>query len=102
MSSQIDVVPIVVASCVTFVIAESVVAFTGHLRRTDYRRFERLNEAAINDRFPINGPEAFKLDERQKAFSLQVKSMHEAANLAQTTYHDVVARSAGCLVVAFL
>jgi hypothetical protein len=91
-----------IAVAILFALVEAEVALTGAVRRHDFRRFEDRSRASFARKFPLPKVEPSRAEERRKAVSPFLKTMHNATNAAQTTYHNAVARSTGCLAVAFL
>jgi len=79
---------------------------TNKIRRKDYKSYEDWSASDLKDRFPL--PETIAevyqsaAEQRRKTLSQLVARVHQVANKAQTTYHDAIVGSAGCLVLAFL
>ena len=91
-----------IAVVITFAAMQGAVALTDAIRRRDYRRFEDQNESAVALRFPLPTISPSAADQQRKTLSPFWDIAHKAAGSAQTTYHNAVVRSAGCLVLAFL
>ena len=91
-----------IAFAITFVGMQVAVALTGLMRRRDFRLFEDRSKESFARQFPIPANGQSAAEERRKALSRSVDKIHQAANAAQTSYHNAVVRSAGCLAVAFI
>jgi hypothetical protein len=91
-----------IALVTTLIAMQAGVILTGAIRRRDYRLFEDKSRERCAREFPLPqiGPSAGEA--RQEALSPLVNAAHNAANAAQTAYHNAVVRSAGCLVIAFI
>jgi hypothetical protein len=85
------------ALAITAIAAYVAVILTSLLRRRDYRRFEDRSQGNLARRYPM--PCA---DQRREALGALLRPLHQATNRAQTSYHNAVVRSAGCLFLAFL
>ena len=91
-----------VAFAITFAGMQTAVAVIGLMRRRDFRLFEDRSKESFARQFPIPTIGQSAAEERRKALSRFVDKIHQAANAAQTSYHNAVVRSAGCLGMAFI
>ena len=91
-----------IALAITFAAMQGAVALTGAIRRRDYRLFEDRTRDSFARQFPIPTLDKSPAEDRRKALARFLDKIHQAANAAQTRYHNAVVRSAGCLVVAFI
>jgi hypothetical protein len=91
-----------IAFAITFVAMEAAVALTGAIRRRDYRLFEDRSKESFARQFSIPTIGQSAAEEPRKALAQFLDKIHQAANAAQTRYHNAVVRSAGCLGVAFI
>jgi SMODS and SLOG-associating 2TM effector domain 1 len=92
----------IIALAITFAVAQVVVVLTGAIRKRDYRLFEDRSKESFASQFPIATLDRSAAEERRKAAAKVINRIHQAANKAQTRYHNAVVRSAGCLVAAFI
>lgn len=90
------------ALAVTAIASQTAVRFASRLRASDYQRFENQSKGALARQFGISSGVPSAAEDRRRTLSPLVKEVHGAAILAQTKYHNAVARSVGCLVAAFL
>src|SRR6202007_1173646 len=67
----------------------------------DFRLFEDKSSGVIAKQFPIPTIDPSPAEERRRFLSPLLDKAHQAANNAQTSYHNAVIRSAGCLALAF-
>jgi hypothetical protein len=91
-----------IAVAITVAAMQAAVVLTGAIRGRDFRRFEDQSKERIARRFPIPTVDQSTAEEGRKSISRFLDKAHQAASAAQTTYHNAVVRSAGCLVLAFL
>jgi hypothetical protein len=96
-----EVIAPLIAMAITLAAMQAAVALTGAIRSRDYRRFEDKSSEALAEQFPMPTADQSAADERRRAISPFVGEAHKAANAAQTSYHNTVVRSAGCLALAF-
>jgi hypothetical protein len=92
----------IIAVAITVAAMQAAVVLTGTIRRRDYRLFEDQSRESITRQFPLASLNQSQADERRKAIAPFLDKVHKAANEAQTTYHNSVVRSVGCLVLGFL
>jgi hypothetical protein len=91
-----------IALAITAAAMQAAVALTGALRTRDFYRFEGSSRESLARQFPLTTIDQSSADDRRKAITPFLDAVHKAANTAQTRYHNVVARGAGCLVTAFI
>lgn len=100
MSSWGVIAPLI-AVVITFAAMQAAVALTGAIRNHDYRLFEDKSSDALAKQFPLPTIDPSVAEERRRSPSPFLDKAHRAANVAQTSYHNAVVRSAGCLALAF-
>jgi hypothetical protein len=86
---------------ITLVAKQLAVRVTGAIRKHDYRHFEDKSSDAIAKQFPIPAIDPSPAEERRRSLSPLLDRVHQGANDAQTSYHNAIVRSAGCLALAF-
>ncbi len=90
------------ALAITVATMHTATALARAIRRSDYQLFEDASKESYAREFPIPTFDQSPAEESRKSLSPFVDMMHQAANARQTSYHNAVAGSAGCLVAAFL
>src|SRR5436190_1817594 len=90
-----------VALVITLVGMQAAVVLTTGIRKHDFYRYEDRSRKDFARQFPLPPVDQSPAEQRRKALSPFVEKVHNTANAAQTTYHNAVVRSAGCLVLAF-
>jgi hypothetical protein len=90
------------ALAITVAAMQAAVILTGTIRTRDFRRFEDQCKDRIARCFPVPAIDQSIAEERRRSISPLLDKAHKAASAAQTTYHNAVVRSAGCLVLAFV
>jgi hypothetical protein len=91
-----------IAIVITIAAMQAAVVLTGAIRRHDYRRFEDKSADSLAREFPLPTLDSSPAAERRRSLSPFLDEAHKAASAAQTSYHNAVARSEGCLMLAFL
>jgi hypothetical protein len=96
----------ILAPCIAFAVTvaamQAAVVMTAAMRRRDYRRFEDKGAPSIAEQFRLPTIDPAAAEARRKSLSPFVNKGAQGAIAAQTTYHNAVVRSAGCLVLAFI
>jgi hypothetical protein len=90
------------AIVITLGVMQAAVVLTDAIRTRDYRLFRDKSRDSITRQFLLPAVDPSPAEDRRKSLSPFVDKSHQAAGAAQTTYHNAVVRSAGCLVLAFL
>ena len=96
------VLPPVAASLVTAIAMKAAVRLAGTIRRHDYRMFEDQSSEEIARRFSVPPTNGSPAENVRRSLATLLDRHHQAANSGQTSYHNAVVRSAGCLAVAFI
>jgi hypothetical protein len=91
-----------IAIVITFLAMQAAVVLTCAIRRYDFGRFEDRSKDRFARQFPLPTVDSSPAEDRRRALSPLLDKAHKAASVAQTTYHNAVVRSAGCLVLSFL
>jgi hypothetical protein len=103
MSAHWGLLAPLAAIAITLTAMQVAVLLTNAIRRYDYGVFEDQSRADLATEFPLPlGEDNSPAEERRRSLGRLLNESHQSANQAQTTYHNAVVRSAGCLVLAFL
>jgi SMODS and SLOG-associating 2TM effector domain 1 len=92
----------VIASLITLAVMQAAVFIADAIRNRDYRLFEDQSKEYLTGEFPIPTPNPSKSEELRRSLGVPLEGAHKTAIKAQETYHNLVVRSAGCLVLGFL